>query len=469
MAGILSHSLRHITLTELQQGIKATLSRSWGGWLWVIAEINDLKVNVSGHCYLELVDRPEGEESPTATMKGVIWANDAGRVISRFEADAGMELQAGMRVLMYARVSYHEVYGISLYVKDIDPEYTVGQMQRQRNLTIERLRQEGLYELNGSLEAPLVMQRVAVVSSDKAAGYRDFMRELESNEYGYRFDVTLFGAVMQGAGAEASVMAALEQIELRSDSFDAVVIIRGGGSVTDLSCFDGYSLAAAVARMSLPVVAGIGHDKDISVVDMVAFRSVKTPTAAARFFIDQMRRFDEGLESAAEFLGMTMRDAIEREREHIDLLSHSLRRKTDESIAMQMRLLDRAEVMLQRDSVRYIDDRLKVVSVMLGDVGLLWRRGCDVCQQALTTAEERLKTAAYRRLDDADAYMERIAGGVEAFEPRRIFALGYGMVRRGGRSLRSVDDASVGDNVEVALADGVLHAVVDKVSKNIMQ
>ncbi len=469
MAGILAHSLRHITLTELQQGIKATLSRAWGGWLWVIAEINDLKVNNTGHCYLELVDRPEGEDSPTATMKGVIWANDVDRVTGRFEADSGMELDAGMRVLMYAKVNYHEVYGISLYVKDIDPTYTVGQMQRQRNLTIERLRQDGLYELNGSLEAHLVMQRVAVVSSDKAAGYRDFMRELESNEYGYRFHVTLFGAVMQGAGAEASVMAALEQIELRSDMFDAVVIIRGGGSVTDLSCFDGYSLAAAVARMSLPVVAGIGHDKDVSVVDMVAFRSVKTPTAAARFFIDEMRRFDEGLESAAEFLRMTMRDAFEREREHIDALSHFLRRKTDESIAMQTRALDRAEVMIERDALRYIDNCLKAVAAGLDDVRAAWQRQADVCGKALVSAESRLKTAAYKSLDGGDALLERVSRRVEAFDPRRIFALGYGMVRRGGRSLRSVDDASVGDNVEVTLADGVLNAVVSNVSKNIIQ
>ena len=255
MGGILAHSERYITLTELQQGIKGTLSRSWGALLWVVAEINDLKINNTGHCYLELVDRPEGESSPTATMRGIIWCNDVDEVLGRFEGVTGMELDSGMRVLMQGRVNYHEVYGISLYIKDIDPTYTMGEMQRQRQLTIERLKKEGLYDLNSELEPAAVMQRIAVVSSDKAAGYRDFMRELEANEFGYSFYVTLFGAVMQGSGAEASITEALAAIEAERDMFDAVVIIRGGGSVTDLSCFDGYALAASVAKMSLPVIS----------------------------------------------------------------------------------------------------------------------------------------------------------------------------------------------------------------------
>ncbi len=243
-------------------------------------------------------------------MRGIIWCNDVDEVLGRFEGVTGMELDSGMRVLMQGRVNYHEVYGISLYIKDIDPTYTMGEMQRQRQLTIERLKKEGLYDLNSELEPAAVMQRIAVVSSDKAAGYRDFMRELEANEFGYSFYVTLFGAVMQGSGAEASITKALAAIEAERDMFDAVVIIRGGGSVTDLSCFDGYALAASVAKMSLPVIAGIGHDKDVSVVDMVAYESVKTPTAAARFLIDGMRRFDEELAFAADFVRGTLDDAI---------------------------------------------------------------------------------------------------------------------------------------------------------------
>lgn len=466
MGGILAHSERYITLTELQQGIKGTLSKAWGGYLWVVAEINDLKINNTGHCYLELADRPEGESSPTATMRGIIWCNDVDEVLGRFEDVTGMELESGMRVLMQGRVNYHEVYGISLYIKDIDPTYTVGEMRRQRQLTVERLKKEGLYDLNSQVERPVVMQRIAVVSSAKAAGYRDFMRELEANEYGYRFDVTLFGAVMQGAGAEASIIEALEAIEAKSEMFDAVVIIRGGGSVTDLSCFDGYALAAAVAGMSLPVIAGIGHDKDVSVVDMVACESVKTPTAAARLLIDGMLGFDRELASVAEFLHGTVDDAVRRCEGQIDKAAHTLRESVESAIEGRKMLLERMEVLLEKDAMRYIDGKGLELKAKSADICLAWRSVADRCDAGINAAYARLRAAVYALIDKDERKIEAAQSTVASFDPARIFALGYGMVRGKGGVLRSTDDTAAGEHIEITLGDGTIEAVVDRITKN---
>lgn len=466
MGGILAHSERYMTLTELQQGIKGTLSRSWGAYLWIVAEINDLKINNTGHCYLELVDRPEGESSPTATMRGIIWCNDVDEVLGRFEGVTGMELESGMKVLMQGRVNYHEVYGISLYIKDIDPTYTVGEMRRQRQLTVERLKKEGLYDLNSHVERPAVMQRIAVVSSAKAAGYRDFMRELEANEYGYCFYTTLFGAVMQGSGAEASITEALAAIETKSDMFDAVVIIRGGGSVTDLSCFDGYAIAAAVAGMSLPVIAGIGHDKDVSVVDLVASESVKTPTAAARLFIDDMHRFDEELASAADFLRDTVEDAISRCDNGLNKAAHTLRESVDKAIEGQKILLERMGVLLEKDAMRYIDRKGLELDSKRTDLCLAWRSVADRCGSDLETVQARLRAAVYATIERGERKIAAAENTVTSFDPAHIFALGYGMVRGKGGVLRSTDDTAPGEQIEIILGDGTIGATVDKITKN---
>ncbi len=466
MGGILAHSERYITLTELQQGIKGTLSRSWGALLWVVAEINDLKINNTGHCYLELVDRPEGESSPTATMRGIIWCNDVDEVLGRFEGVTGMELDSGMRVLMQGRVNYHEVYGISLYIKDIDPTYTMGEMQRQRQLTIERLKKEGLYDLNSELEPAAVMQRIAVVSSDKAAGYRDFMRELEANEFGYSFYVTLFGAVMQGSGAEASITEALAAIEAERDMFDAVVIIRGGGSVTDLSCFDGYALAASVAKMSLPVIAGIGHDKDVSVVDMVAYESVKTPTAAARFLIDGMRRFDEELAFAADFVRGTLDDAIRLCDSRIDKAANVLRESVNRAIEGRNMLLERLGVLLEKDAIRYIDRKWLELDSKRTGLCLAWRTVADKHGADIGTLSARLRAAAYSTIEKCERKVAAAESNVTSFDPARIFALGYGMVRSAAGVLRSVEGTSPGEHIDIVLGDGIIDAVVDKITKN---
>lgn len=260
------------------------------------AEISELKVNYSGHCYLELVEKGGANHVPKAKISAVIWRSTYGMIASYFgAATGGQTLCAGLKVLVKALVSYHELYGLSLQITDIDPSYTLGDMERQRRQTIEQLQRDGVFDMNRELPMPAVVQRLAVVSSRNAAGYQDFMKELSSGPY--RFEVTLFDAFMQGAESEESIVRALETVADALDDFDAVVLIRGGGSQSDLGSFDSYRLCCHLAQFPLPVIAGIGHDKDRSVADLVAAVSLKTPTAVAVYLKNEMAEFEALLDS----------------------------------------------------------------------------------------------------------------------------------------------------------------------------
>ena len=273
----------HVTLTQLQRSIKTSLEAAFPKSLWVSAEVAELKVNSSGHCYLELVEKAPFTDVALSQARATIWRAVYQKVSRRFETETGQRLTAGMRILAQVSVTYHELYGFSLNVSDIDPTFTLGELERQRQLTIAQLQKDGVWDMNRELPLPLLTDRIAVISSPQAAGYQDFMEQLRRSPY--RCDATIFEAVVQGAGAEDDIIAALDAIAGRLEQFDLVVIIRGGGSAVDLSCFDGYRLCAHVAQFPLPIVTGIGHDKDVSVTDMVAHTMLKTPTAVAAWLV----------------------------------------------------------------------------------------------------------------------------------------------------------------------------------------
>ena len=256
------------TLSELNTAIKATLELAFPEMVWVVAEISEIRHNSKGHCYLELVEREE--EETLAQIRANIWAYTFRNLASKFEKATGESLKQGMKVLLQVTVTFHEVYGLSLNVKDIDPTYSLGELAKKKREVIARLTKEGLINLNKQIHLSLVPQRIAVISSETAAGYGDFINHLDDNPYGYKIFYTLYQSLMQGQEAEASIIAALKQIREHIKLHDAVVIIRGGGSQIDLSCFDTYSLAVEVAKFPLPVITGIGHERDDTVVDLVA-------------------------------------------------------------------------------------------------------------------------------------------------------------------------------------------------------
>ena len=329
------------TLYELQRIIGAAVEQFLPHPVWVSAEIAELKTNRSGHCYLELIERDEQSQSGSgakAQVRAVIWKNLFPRLATKFEQATGQPLTSSLKVLVEVSVSHHPVYGLSLQITDIDPTYTIGEAERQRQITISQLKADGVWDMNREVAIPRVVQRVAVISSATAAGYRDFMQEIASSPYDIH--TTLFEATMQGEGCEQSVMAAMMAVAERSDEFDAVAIIRGGGSTSDLECFNSYLISLCVAQFPLPVLTGIGHDKDVSVVDMVAAVPLKTPTAVAAWICAIAERLDGELEYAALMLRDSCRKASHNAELRMERLSEQLRRVVETTLIRQAERLD---------------------------------------------------------------------------------------------------------------------------------
>lgn len=422
-----------ITLSQLQQAIRQTLCGAFTAPVWITAEIGEMKVNArSGHCYMQLVEKGGRNGVPQAQASAVIWAGQYGMLSSFFRGATGRNLEVGMQVLLQVQVSYHELYGLSLRVTDIDPLYTLGDLERQRQETIARLKEDGVFDLNGSLELPLVPQRIAVVSSAQAAGYRDFMKELGGSPYCFRTE--LFDAVMQGHGAEASIIDALGRIAARMDEFDVVVVIRGGGSQSDLSFLNSYLISYHIAQFPLPVIAGLGHDKDQSVVDMVAARSLKTPTAAAAFLVDRLADFDASLASLGQAIGNRAVQVLEQHRKEVMLVGTLLRERV---AAVRMRAGRRLQ---------------SAGETMRAQIRRLMRDGVmrlDAASVQLRERTERIFAAERLRLEQAG----RLVG---IADPQRILARGFAVVRRGGHALTDASAVRKGERLEVTLQKGKL-------------
>jgi exodeoxyribonuclease VII large subunit len=277
-----------LSLTELQLIIKDSLYMALPDMYWVIAEISEIKENYNGHCYLELVEKLPDEVSIRSRVKAVIWSSRYRFLKSFFESSTGESLREGLKILVRAKIEYHEIYGLSLVINDIDPAFTMGEMALKRQQILKKLEEEGVLTMNKDLDFPAIPQRIAIISSRNAAGYTDFMKHLTGNNYGYVFYTALIETAMQGIETEAGVVKALEKIAGHLEKFDLAVIIRGGGSQTDLSWFDNYNIAYYITQFPLPVITGIGHEKDLTVTDIVAYRSLKTPTAVADYLIECM-------------------------------------------------------------------------------------------------------------------------------------------------------------------------------------
>lgn len=404
-----------ITLRELQRRVKSALEGQFALPVWVSAEISEIKVNYSGHCYLELVEKGGDNGVPTAQARAVVWRSHYPRISGYFEAETGQRLAAGIRILAKVLVSYHELYGFSLQITDIDPSYTLGDMERQRQQTIAQLQQEGVWDMNREAPMPAVVQRIAVVSSVHAAGYQDFCQELEKSPY--RFEVSLFDAFMQGEAAEESIVAALCAVAEQLEKFDAVVLIRGGGSRSDLNCFNAYRLCAHVAQFPLPVVTGIGHDKDTSVADMVAHTALKTPTAVAGWLVERMAEADGWLDYAALQLRDATAAAMHASEVRLERLSGEVRRLSGE--------------LLTRQSLR------------LEHLGTLLP---EAARDFLARQTLRLENAA-----------ELIAGR----SPERILRLGFAVLRAGGKAVTSAAGVTAGEDVEIEVSDGRISATVN--------
>lgn len=408
-----------LTLLDLQRMVRSTLEGRFATPLWISAEISELKVNRSGHCYLNLVEKGATDGAPRAEARGVIWRSAYSSIAAKFEAATGSQLTNGIRVLVRVVVTYHEIYGFSLQIIDLDASYTLGDIERRRRETIAQLQSDGVWDMNRELDMPRPILRIAVVSSATAAGYRDFINELSRGVY--RYTVTLFESLMQGDMAEQSVVRALAMIAQREDEFDVVVIIRGGGSVSDLALFDSYLIASHVAQFPLPVITGIGHDKDVSVTDMVAHTMCKTPTAVAALLVEIADMELSLIDSYARDIATLVEARLNDEALRIYTLGNDIERLASASINEE-------------------HNRLNLIkSSMQGRLQLI-----------LATE--------IQRLNDAERTLKN-------YSVDNILRLGFAVVRCGDRVLKSVEDVEVGQKIDVGLSDGEMSAEIKSITK----
>ena len=310
-----------ITLYSLNNLVRNAIADTLPSRYWITGELSEVRETAAGHCYIELVERDENTQETIAKARGTVWARIYSLLRPYFLEQTGQPFAAGLKVLLQVTVGFHELYGYTLDVCDIEPAYTIGDIARQRQLIIKRLTEEGVINLNKELDFPLLAQRIAVISSATAAGYGDFCDQLINNRYGFVFYPRLFPAPMQGNSAGDGIIAALDKIAEEADNWDVVVIIRGGGATSDLGCFDTYDLANNCAQFPLPIITGIGHLRDESVLDIVANTSAKTPTAAAEFLIHAMLANETQIAELQSGIAMAVVQRIDNEKRRLETLT----------------------------------------------------------------------------------------------------------------------------------------------------
>jgi exodeoxyribonuclease VII large subunit len=405
-----------LTLLELNALVRRSIEQCLPDEYWVQAELSEVHPHSNGHCYLEFVQKAANGLQTLAKARGIIWNNVFAVLKPYFEKNTGQAFAAGIKVLVKVSVGFHEVYGYSLTVSDIDPSYTLGDMARQRREIIRQLTEEGVIDLNKELPMPVLPQRIAVISSATAAGYGDFCHQLEHNTRGFFFHTELFPAVMQGAQVEASLLAALDRINARQDEFDVVVIFRGGGATSELASFDTYLLAAACAQFPLPIITGIGHERDDTVIDMVAHTRVKTPTAAAELLTGLVGAAADRLDLLRDRLHQGVTTLVATERERLT----TLRSRIPSMVQRQLHNALLAVVMRDRDLRRSVSQ--------------------------FVVAQQHKLTLISHRIADAS--------------PERLLARGYSLTLKDGHAVTDVSALKAGDRLLTRVKNGEFSSVV---------
>ena len=401
------------TLFELNRLVRETIECEMPNEYWVEAELSECR-ELRGHCYMELIEKDKQTATPIAKASAKCWASKWILVRPYFERTTGQRLVAGMKVLLKVYPQFHEAFGFSWIVTDIDPTYTLGDMARKRQEIIRQLKEEGVFDLQKELTLPIFCQRIAVISSETAAGYGDFCNQLADNPYGFQFQTQLFPAIMQGEGVEQSIINALERIY--DQPFDCVVIIRGGGATSDMSGFDTLALAEHVANFPLPIITGIGHDRDESILDMVSHTRVKTPTAAAALLIDHLK-------------------------EVLDTVNNA-----------------------QNSITRLVQQKLSTLSTQLSSVSEAIPRLFSIVktrQEAKIDAlQQRLPMLIERRFLAENHRLQLMEEKLKALDPQLLLKRGYSITLHKGRAVKDATTLKAGDEIETRLAQGLIHSIV---------
>lgn len=426
---------QHITLFELNRLVREIIEDALPTEYWVEAELSECRES-RGHCYMELIQKDEQTATPIAKASAKCWANKWLTIRPYFERTTGQQLHAGMKILLLVYPQFHEAYGFSWIVTDIDPTYTLGDMARKRQEIIRQLKAEGVFDLQKSLRLPTFCQRIAVISSQTAAGYGDFCKQLNNNPYGFQFCIQLFPAIMQGEGVEQSIIQALECIY--DEPFDCAVIIRGGGATSDMSGFDTLALAEHVANFPIPIITGIGHDRDESVLDMISYARVKTPTAAATSLIDHLKGVLETIEGTQS------------------LIMHYAQQK---SASTRNQLLVLSETISRLFSLVKTRQDAKVDSLNNRLLSMMQQKISDANHQ-LSVLESKMPILLEHRFTSESYRLQLMEEKLKALDSTLLLARGYSITLHNGKAVKDASVLKPGTDIETRVAHGTIHSIV---------
>ncbi len=429
------------TLFDLNKRIRNSIEQTFPDSYWVIAEISELKINNSGHCYLELIEKDPDQDKIIARARATIWSYTFRMLKPYFETASGISLDKGIKILVKAKVTFHEQYGLSLNILDIDPGYTLGDMERKRQEALRQLEKDGVLEMNKQIPFPIAPQRIALISSETAAGYKDFMNQLLSNSYGFKYYVKLFPAIMQGDEAIQSNIKALDKIYLHLNFFDIVVIIRGGGSKSDLSCFDNYNLAYHITQFPIPVLTGIGHEQDISIADLAAHTKLKTPTAVAGFIIKQTNSLDQYLEEVQTTAISLVNDCLQNKQEQIDDLSRKSVRIGNNVLVINSKNLARLSYSFEKNTNRFLQAK----------------------KDFLKYSQSALKSFSGKFIIEKKHYLHIALKTINYMDPKKVLERGYTLTYHNGTIIKNGSGLSIGDMITTRFIKDEVNSKVEKV------
>jgi exodeoxyribonuclease VII large subunit len=476
-----------LSLSELNGEVKKVLSANFSAPVWVIGEISEINVHSNGHCYLTLIEKGESEDRIVAQARATIWSYTFRMLRPYFETTTGQRLTDGIKVLLQVSVEFHELYGFSLNVRNIDPTYTLGDQARKRREIIQRLTDEGVLTMNKELELPLVPQKIAVISSPSAAGYEDFMAQLNHNSKGFKIYTCLFPAIMQGNQSEQSIINALDSIYPYEDLFDLVVIIRGGGSQVDLSCFDNYKVAYHVTQFPLPVLTGIGHEKDDSIVDLVAHTRLKTPTAVAEFILEDVANFEERISMLEQEVVALVEERMDEEQSRLEeltgaisaLVRNHLINKKQELMQRTWQFQQETKLSLQK-SDHLIEKKLQRIGFLANHYFFVRNKKIEQAQDLLDVTIPKMlvrkdiqlddylnkfKLLSFRKLEDERHRIELAGQKAVLLDPRNILKKGYTITTIGGKLLKDLSGLKPDEIMKTSFYNGAIQSKILEIKK----
>lgn len=462
----MAESIQSLTLFELNNQVKTGIREIFPGSYWVVGEISEINVNQSGHCYLELVEKQSESEQIIARARATIWAYTFRMLKPYFESVTGQKFAYGIKIMVNVSIEFHEVYGFSLNIKDIEPNYTIGDLSRKRQEIIQRLQDEGVFHLNKELEFPVVPQRIAVISSETAAGYGDFVDQLKKNRFGYKFKVKLFQAYMQGEDAEQSIISALEKVFESIDKYDVVVIIRGGGSQADLNCFNSYWLCYHITQFPLPVITGIGHERDETIADLVAHTNLKTPTAVAEYLISAISEFDAYLDQLNDQVVDLATEKLNEWKVETERLSRDFTSIVKLRMSKEDQKLQSLLIVSQQLFKGYLHKNQQKLTMVQNQVKMKTSHYFNHNRLYLSMAQKNLGSQVKASLKEEKNRLDTIENTIHLLDPIHVLKRGYSITFSNGMLIKSALQLKPGDRIESKWIDGTAISSVEEINES---